>query len=247
MSSNGFIMLGFAALAAITGCAEAGPGATSGGGSDPSTTVTVGSGGATATTTTTTASTTSTGGAATTTTTTTATTTTTTTATTTTGAGGGDPAANLVINEISAKGDDWVEIGNLSGTDVVLAGLAIADDDGTGNPDMSNPTTFAAGASIPAHGYVLVLAGQNDDGGGMLQTSCLDSSGPASCYYTSWGISSSNGDEIFLLDASGAVLTSVPYPADAVPDGDSYGRLPDMTGAFTSTTPTPAAPNVTAP
>ncbi len=157
--------------------------------------------------------------------------------------GGGTNTSPIVINEISATGTDWIELGNPSASDVDLADLQLADADSNGDPDASNATKFASGSLVPAHSYVLVVAGENDDGKGQPQTSCLDKGGPATCFYVTWKISSSNGDGVFVLDKDDKVLTSAPYPKSAVPDGDTYGRLPDMTGPFTATAPTPGAPN----
>ncbi|HVY45628.1 MAG TPA: hypothetical protein VHB21_07095 [Minicystis sp.] len=109
-------------------------------------------------------------------------------------------------------------------------------------PDVSNPTTFAAKTSIPAHGYVVVSCGQSDDGGGILQSTCLTDGRPSMCFHATWNISSSSGDTVFLLGPSGQVLLSTVYPANAVPDGHTYGRIPDMPGDDTATQPTPAAP-----
>jgi hypothetical protein len=159
------------------------------------------------------------------------------------GGNGGAGSSPLVINEISATGTDWVELGNPTASDVDLEGLSLADSDSKGDPDISHATTFASGASIAAHTYALVVAGQDDDGDGKPQTKCLDQGGPATCFYATWKISSSDGDEVFLVDKDGKVLGSVPYPKNAVADGQTYGRLPDMTGPFTATAATPGAPN----
>jgi hypothetical protein len=88
-----------------------------------------------------------------------------------------------------------------------------------------------------------VVGGEKDDGSGLPQTKCLDKDGPATCFYATWKLSSSDGDGVFLIDKKGEVVTSAQYPASAVPDGDTYGRLPDVAGMFTANQPTPGQPN----
>ena len=49
----------------------------------------------------------------------------------------------------------------------------------------------------------------------------------------------------FMLNGT-EVIAYTGFGADEIPDGDTYGRVPDGTGAFTLTQPTPGEANVAA-
>jgi hypothetical protein len=72
---------------------------------------------------------------------------------------------------------------------------------------------------------------------------CLASGGPTTCFYASWKVSASNGETVHLLDPKDAPVDEVLYPMDAVPSGQTWGRLPDATGSFAANEPTPGATN----
>lgn len=155
---------------------------------------------------------------------------------------GGGTSSPLVINEISASGLDYVELYNASPFTIVTDGLKVSDDDG-GAPKV-NDAVDIAGLTIAPGDYVLILAGVDNAMPG-IQMTCDPAMPP--CFHAEYGISSSNGDVIYLLDANDGVITSAPIPAEAVADEQSYSRLPDGTGPFGAGVPTPGSANMPAP
>jgi hypothetical protein len=147
----------------------------------------------------------------------------------------------IVVNEISASGDDWIELVNTDSAPFQLENMVLADlDPGTGCPKTTEALTFPAGASIAAGEHLLIVADQAG-APNTPQTSCLG--GPASCYHVGFGISGSAGDGIFLLDGT-TVQAFGDIPANGAADGESWCRTPDVAGAFGKcTTPTPGAAN----
>lgn len=154
-----------------------------------------------------------------------------------TGAGG--DAAGLVINELSAAGDDWIELFNAGSDTLDVGGLLVADIDDAGAPKVDGAVTIPAGTTLEAGAYLFVLADQ-DASLPDLQDAC--DPGPVPCLHAGFGLSG-GGDTVFVLDADGAVLASVEYPADATVEGESWGRIPNGTGDFGVTAPTPGAAN----
>ena len=141
-----------------------------------------------------------------------------------------DPAAlkaKLVINELLSNGSvdpDWIELFNNGPDCVDLSGFTLTDD--KTNPA---PWTFPAGTSLDSGKYLLVYA---DDG-----ASSADGK-----LHATFKLSSS-GEEVQLAGPQGTVvIDTVTFPA-LNPD-QSYGRLPNGTGAFqTLSAPTPGATN----
>jgi hypothetical protein len=207
------------AMGATAGCAEGGAGnGTTGSGGAGAGSGTTGSGGAVTTASSSTSSSSSSGG----------------------------KVDHPVINEISAKSDDWVEIANPGATAVDLGDHGLCDDvDPTmgAQCDLTTIVRFPKGTMLPAGGYVLVVGNQPADAGVGPQVMCLASGGPTTCFYATWKISSSNGETVHLLGPGDAPIDEVKYPADAVPSGQTWGRLPDGTGAFAPNQPTPGAGN----
>ena len=155
---------------------------------------------------------------------------------------------SIVINEIRAVGDDWIELKNVGTAPVDLGGLVLADTDTTvdgGAPRPSDGVRFPAGTSLAPGQYLLVVADLADAGVGP-QMTCLGDAGPTTCFHAGFGISASRGERIYLLQSGGAVVATADYPANAVPDGRTWGRLPDGTGGFAACAPTPGSAN-TAP
>jgi len=157
-------------------------------------------------------------------------------------------SASVVFNEVRAVGDDWIELKNVGTAAVDLGGLVLADTDTTvdgGAPRPSDGVRFPAGTSLAPGQYLLVVADLADAGSGA-QMTCLGASGPMTCFHAGFGISASRGERLYLLESGGAVVASADYPANAVVDGRTWGRLPDGTGAFAACAPTPGSAN-TAP
>jgi hypothetical protein len=156
--------------------------------------------------------------------------------------------SSIVINEIRAVGDDWIELKNVGAAPIDLGGLVLADTDTTvdgGAPRPSDGVRFPTGTSLAPGQYLLVVADLADAGVGP-QMTCLGDAGPMTCFHAGFGISASRGERIYLLQPGGAVVATADYPANAVPDGRTWGRLPDGTGAFAACAPTPGSAN-TAP
>lgn len=158
----------------------------------------------------------------------------------------GGAAEHVVLNEISAKGEDWVEIANPTGSDVDLGGYGLCDDvDPTKGSecDMDTIVRFPDGTMIPAGGYVLIVGNQDPADGVGPHVMCLTSGGPTTCFYASWKVSASNGETIHLLDDKDDVVDEQQYPTSGVADGQTWGRLPDGTGSFAAAAPTPGEAN----
>jgi hypothetical protein len=151
-----------------------------------------------------------------------------------------------VINEIEGKGGNWVELVNPGSSSVDIGGYGLCDDvDPTMGHmcDTTNIVIFPTGTMVPPGGYVLVVGGEATDAGVGPHVACLADGGPTSCFYASWKISSTSGEMVHLVDPTMAVVDEELYPMNAVPSGQTWGRLPDKTGAFAANQPTPGAPN----
>lgn len=147
----------------------------------------------------------------------------------------------IVVNEISASGDDWIELVNTDTAPYTIENMVLADlDSNTGCPKTTEAITFPAGASIAAGEHLLIVADQ-PGAPNTLQTSCLG--GPPSCYHVGFGISGSAGDGIFLLEGT-TLIAYAAIPANGAAAGESWCRSPDVTGELGNcTTPTPGAAN----
>jgi hypothetical protein len=161
------------------------------------------------------------------------------------GGSSGGGTAKIVINEIQATTEDWVEIVNIGDAVADLSGMGLADQDTDGTPKLADAVRFIDGAKLVPGEYLIVVANLKNTSPGP-QGNCLMSGGPPTCYQATWGISGANGDEIFLLSTTDQVIESAPYPVNAVLDGQSYCRLPNGIGDFKACKPTPAELN-TAP
>jgi len=150
--------------------------------------------------------------------------------------------AKLVINELQTTSEDWVEIVNVGDGVADLSGMGLADQDTDGTPKLAEAVRFIDGAKLVPGEYLLVVANVNNANPGP-QGDCLNSGGPATCYQASWGISGTNGDQIYLLSPTDEVVNAVIYPANAVLDGQSYCRLPNGAGEFQACKPTPGELN----
>ncbi|WP_419853685.1 CotH kinase family protein [Candidatus Poriferisodalis sp.] len=126
----------------------------------------------------------------------------------------------LVINEVAAKGDplDWFELHNASRVPIALDGFEMADD----LTDVGKRVPFPAGTVIQPGAY--------------MQFS-LDKDG-----WPGFALGSDEELGIWLLD--GTLVASVDWDDGQSGAGQSYARVPDVTGGFaTVDTPTPGAAN----
>ena len=130
----------------------------------------------------------------------------------------------VTINEIIANpangGTDVIELKNVTGAAINIAGWGLSD-------DLLNPSryVFPAGTSIPAGGYLLVYCDA-------LVTLPTD-------LHTGFGLDS--GGQRLILTNAGAIKDYVAFGPQA--RGLSLGRIADGTGAFTLCTPTLGATN----
>ncbi|MGE0784852.1 MAG: lamin tail domain-containing protein [Sandaracinaceae bacterium] len=155
------------------------------------------------------------------------------------GGGGGADLTGLVINEIDAN-TEMTELYNTTSAAIDVSGYRITDDD-AGMPDMMHAITFPAGTVVAPGGYLVAVEGTMP---GTHQTGA-DCDAGDDCIHTGFGLSASAGDVIYILGPSGddTVLITQAHPANAVPDMQSYCRLPNGTGAFAECTPTPGDVN----
>jgi len=72
---------------------------------------------------------------------------------------------------------------------------------------------------------------------------CLSTGGPSICFYASWKVSASKGEKVHFIGPDNTIINEVEYPMDAVPDGQTWGRLPDLTGDPAANKPTPGDAN----
>lgn len=151
--------------------------------------------------------------------------------------------ARVVINEIRGETEDWIELVNVGTASADLSNWAVTDTDGDGDARVGMLARFPAGTMLAPAAYLLVVVDQADaatSGPGMR---CLMSGGPMTCYYSGFGISASRGENVFLLNSSGAIVEAVNYPMNAAMAGESWGRLPNGTGMFARNRLTPGAAN----
>lgn len=156
--------------------------------------------------------------------------------------GGGGKTSTVVINEINATGEEWVELKNTGDADVDLQQFAVTDQLVDGSPNFAEAVRFQAGTSLAPGEYLLIVGKVATPLPGP-QSTCLMAGGPATCYQAAWGISSAKGDKVFFLDDADGIIEQEAYPANVAPAGSSYSRLPDGTGNFAIGKPTPGAAN----
>jgi len=114
--------------------------------------------------------------------------------------------AAVVLNEIFSKGSDtnldWIEIYNGSAEQVDVSGYKIYDS--AGQAGTKTKKEFPAGTVIPANGFFVIVTDDTSASG--------------------FGLSSS-GEEVWLEDATGAVIDNVVFPT--LQATQTYGRIPD--------------------
>lgn len=162
------------------------------------------------------------------------------------GGGTGGAAGHALINEICAKGEDWIELANptAAALDIGEFGLCGDVDPTAGHEcDSESIVRFPKGTTLPPGGYLLIVGDQDSALGVGPHVECLASGGPTTCFYATWKVSASNGEMVHLLDDGDAVVDEALYPKDAAGDGQSWARLPDLSGGFAVAEPTPGAAN----
>ncbi|MCE7864259.1 MAG: lamin tail domain-containing protein [Bacteroidetes bacterium CHB5] len=106
----------------------------------------------------------------------------------------------LVINEIYASGEDWVELYNSLETSINIGGYFIYD-------NAAAKYQIPAGTTIPAKGFLVLVC--NDLGTGLNTNFKLTSA----------------GETVYLENASGTLIDRVEFPELSA--GQTYGRYPD--------------------
>ena len=158
----------------------------------------------------------------------------------------GDPGdGNVVINEIDANAD-WIELHNKGAEAFDLSGLTLADRDADCGPKIEDAILFPPGTMIEPGAKLFILAKQDtvNPGEQLPKTECLP--GAAPCFYAPFGLSGTDGDEIFLIDG-GTMVSSAVYPAAAAAEPATWCRIPDGTGDFAACTATASAVNEALP
>jgi hypothetical protein len=153
----------------------------------------------------------------------------------------------MVINEISAKGEDWIELVNAGSSPADIGNWGLCDDvsaDAGSDCDLTTVVRFPQGTVVQPGEYVLVVGNEPADAGTGPHMTCLKSGGPTTCYYATWKVSASNGETVHLIDPANKPVDEELYPMNAVPSGQTWGRLPDKTGAFAPNKPTPGVANM---
>ena len=135
-------------------------------------------------------------------------------------------AQDVVINEFLASNDaiiadqdgefeDWIELYNNSNASINLADYALSDD-----AENLAQWTFPAGTNIPAKGYLVIWADNDEEQTGLHANFKL----------------SGSGETIYLTNATGAFVDTIEYK-DQTTD-ISFGRIPNGTGDFQVMKPT---------
>lgn len=114
-------------------------------------------------------------------------------------------AEGLYINEISASGDDWVELYNSTENTKDISGYTIQDDG-----EVSY--TLPEGTLVAANGYLVIFCDDENTG-----------------LHTNFKLSS-DGETVTLKNSAGKVAETVTYPK--LDNGQSYGRYPDGSTNF---------------
>jgi hypothetical protein len=159
------------------------------------------------------------------------------------GGTGGTADVPVVLNEIQATGEDYVELVNTGAMAFDLANYGLADSMGAGEPKIADAARFPAGTVLAPGDHLLVVAEQDPAAGVGPHDVCLAMGGPTVCFYATWGLSAAKGEKVFLLSPADAVVAEAEYPMNAVVAPSTWGRLPDGTGAFAETAPTPGEAN----
>ncbi len=135
------------------------------------------------------------------------------------GGGGGTSDVNLLINEVSAKGEDWIEIYNPESQLIDITGFQCYD-----GGHQADPYIFP-NAQIPAMGYLV-----------------LHFNAVGQLYNASFGLSA-DGESITLADTNGDLVDHVDSPA--LGDGEFYARVPNGGNTWQIVnTATPGMPNI---
>lgn len=168
---------------------------------------------------------------------------------------GSSPQANtaaldIVLNEVAAVGStEWIELANKGSNAVDLGNHFVADSEKTSNqPKKSDAMRFPAGTTLQPGQRILIMTSKSQGTvGPHPKADCL-ADGPDTCFYTSFGVSATNGEAIHVLAPDGSIVTSTATPKTLSADAggstnETQCRLPDLTGDFGKCAPTPGQAN----
>jgi hypothetical protein len=156
-------------------------------------------------------------------------------------------ASSVVFNEISAAGDEWLELYNKGDSAFELGSYALADTDKTtGTARTTKALRFPTGTKLEKAGFLLVLMGKDNSTPGPYSADACLSGVSVGCFYGMFSLSEARGEAVHLLAPDNTTLTSTNYPADLefeAGSGMTACRLPDGTGGLTTCAATPGARN----
>ncbi|MFO0723703.1 MAG: lamin tail domain-containing protein [Myxococcota bacterium] len=119
----------------------------------------------------------------------------------------GVPATTVVINEVTASGNDYIELYNASGDTIDLRGWSLTD----GKPEEAGHRfTFTSSASLPTKGFFPLQRG----------------------VFRSFDFGLGDDDVVILYDQSGLIVDQADYGVGEA--SVSWCRTPDGTGFFKS-------------
>ena len=130
------------------------------------------------------------------------------------------PRNETTLADEAGEFDDWLELYNHGTETVDLSGWHLSDD-----PDAPDQWAFPAGTVLEPDAYLIVWADEDSE------------QGPLHTHFKLSG----NGETLLLSDADLALVETVEFPA--LKEDESYARLPNGTGDFSATAPTPGANN----
>ncbi len=163
--------------------------------------------------------------------------------------GGAAKPTSVTFNEISAAGDEWLELYNAGAGEVDISSYAIADTDKTtGMARTDKAMRFPAGTKLPKGGFVLVLLNKKNSTPGPYSADACLSGVSVGCFYALFSISEARGEAVHLLAPDNSEVSSVIYPVDLAFEGGTgmtACRIPDGTGDLTTCNATPGAANAT--
>ncbi len=156
-------------------------------------------------------------------------------------------SASVAFNEISAAGDEWLELYNTGSSDFDLGNYAIADTDKTsGEPRIDKAMRFPSGTKLPKGGFILVLLGKDNSTPGPYSADACLPGVAKGCFYALFSVSQSRGEAVHLVAPDNSSVSSVIYPVNLEFEAGtdlSACRVPDGTGEFTTCAQTPGAAN----
>lgn len=130
-----------------------------------------------------------------------------------------DTYSSVVINEIvtkSTEGKDWIELYNRGEKDAEISGWKMLDE-----KEREEPFVFPEGTMIKKGEYLVVEKGENG---------------------FEFGLGSQ--DAVRLFNKNGELMGKAAWIEGDTPENQSYGRIPDGTGQFTTISkPTPGKAN----